>query len=110
MRSISAFTTSLGISTDRVLRVSLTSTSSAFISARGGVKRRVTLGAARNAAMPECSHAHEPAFVHLCVCALRQHCGHVVGAEGLEPTRASAHRLLRPARLPVSPRSRGSDL
>src|SRR5690242_18240132 len=30
----------------------------------------------------------------------------MVGAEGLEPTRASAHRLLRPARLPVSPRSR----
>src|SRR3954452_16055326 len=30
----------------------------------------------------------------------------VVGAEGLEPTRTSAHRLLRPARLPVSPRSR----
>jgi hypothetical protein len=49
-------------------------------------------------------HDHGPIFG-----AVGFHKDQMVRAKGLEPPRASAHRLLRPACLPIPPRPRGSS-
>src|SRR5919106_397873 len=101
MRSISAFTTSLGISTRTFFRVSLTSTNSVFMDvclaafrlafAHGGLalgQGRVDGASPSLAATPERS--------------LRVRKG------GVEPPKPCGYRILSPARLPVPPLSRKS--
>src|ERR1700758_1079488 len=86
MRSISASTTSGGISTRRFLRVSLISRSSVFIGHYGRAMREHPVP--RTASLRWLG----------------------LGIGGVEPTRPFGHKILNLARLPVPPNPRSAPL